>query len=78
MAVEENALVEGLQDSVGTGKARDIIDRARSEAGLETRRRFSEEEAKQLLDAVTELDDAGSFVQISANTMKTRIRTGEL
>jgi hypothetical protein len=71
-------LVDAFSDSLGEGKAQDIIEDAALRAGVPDKRRYSEREAIAIADEIGESDDVSSFVRISANTLKTRIRSGDV
>lgn len=78
MAVHADTLVDAFRDSVGTGQAEALLERACSARGLQAGGRFTQEEALAVAEQVTTFDDVDDFVQISAKTLKTRIRTDSL
>jgi len=78
MPINATELVDAFSDSLGEGKAEEVIEDAATEAGLQHQHSFSKEEALEIADTITELDDASSFVRVSANTVKTRIRSGDM
>jgi hypothetical protein len=78
MHVNNTQLVEAFSDNVGTGKAEEIVETAAKSAGVGAKRRYSKEEALEVAESVSDLDDVSRFVRISANTVKTRIRSGSL
>lgn len=76
MEIETTQLVDALSDTVGEQKAEHVITDAAARAGVDGRRALSEEEALDVLSEVP--DDADSLVQISASTVQTQIKTGNL
>ena len=78
MAIQSQELVDAFSDSLGRGKAEDVIETAAREAGVAGQRRYSEDEALEIADSISDLEDVSSFVRVSANTLKTRIRSGDV
>lgn len=78
MSVNNTDLVDAFSDSVGQGKAEDIVETAADTAGVGAKRNYSKDEALAVADAVGDLDDVSRFVRISANTVKTRIRSNSI
>lgn len=78
MHINNSELVEAFSDNVGTGKAKEIVETAAQQAGIGAKRRYSKEEALEVAESVSDLDDVSRFVRISANTVKTRIRSESL
>jgi len=71
-------IVDAFKDSVGEGKADEFVKTAAANAGVDDKRRYDKEEALEIADEISELEDVSSFVRTSAMTLKTRIRTGNL
>jgi hypothetical protein len=78
MAVEKSALIDAFSDTVGAQQAEAIVARATEQAGQRSKATYSTEEALAIAEEVGELDDVGTFVTISANTVQTRIQTGSI
>jgi len=71
-------IVDAFKDSVGEGKADEFVTKAAERAGVGEKRRYEKEEAIEIADNISELDDASAFVRTSASTLKTRIRVDNL
>lgn len=78
MAINSNELVEAFSDSLGEGQAEEVLETAAQRAGVAGKRTYTSDEALEIADVITELDDVSSFVRVSANTVKTRIRSGDI
>ena len=74
--IDPEMLADAFSDSVGKGKAKDLIVTATDEAGVGRKRRYTKEEAILIADRISDSEDVSAFVRISANTLKTRIRMG--
>jgi len=71
-------IVDAFKDSIGEGKADEFVKTAAANAGVDDKRRYTEQEALEIADEISELEEVSSFVRTSAMTLKTRIRTGNL
>lgn len=78
MTVRSRELVDAFSDSVGTQRAREIVTAAAEECGVGNKTRFSEDEAVSIAEHIGEADDVPTFVSVSAQTLKTRIRLDEV
>lgn len=72
--IDPETLADAFSDSVGKGKAEDLIVTATNEAGVGRKQRYTKEEAISIVDCISDSEDVSVFVRISANTLKTRIR----
>jgi hypothetical protein len=75
--VDRSVFLEVLGDSLDTDEASETLERAADHAGLGWRDTYTRDEALELADALTELDDVKLFVNISGNTIKARIESGK-
>lgn len=78
MDIPPRKIVKAFATSVGQEKARDIVDDAAQAADVDTSSPLSEDEAVALLRAVSDVDGTTSYVRIAANTLLTRIQTGDM
>lgn len=78
MPIELQDLVDAFGDSLGEGKAEQIVQEAKDDAAVGYSEELSEEEALAVVDQVVEREDISSFVEVTANTLKTRIRAGNV
>lgn len=78
MSIQTDELIDAFSDSLGEQKAQRVIDDAAREAGLAEKRRYSEDEAMTIADRILDQNDVSAFVRVSANTLKTRIRSGNV
>lgn len=76
--IELDEIVDAFKDSVGEGKAEEFVTTAARNAGIGEKRQYETEEAIEIADEISDLDDASAFVRTSASTLKTRIRVGNL
>ena len=78
MKLQKHELVDAFSEAVGEQKAERMIERATTDAGVSARRTLSKEDALAVFDQIANDDDVGSMVRVSANTLKTQIRSGQL
>lgn len=78
MQLQKHQIVDGLSEAVGEQKAEQLIKRATAEAGVRRQRSFEKDEALRLIDQIATDDDADTMVRVSANTLKTQIRSGQI
>lgn len=78
MAIQTQQLTDAFSDNVGRERAQELVDEAARSAGLRQKRQYSKDEAMDIVSEVTELEDTSTFVRISANTLKTRLRSGNV
>jgi hypothetical protein len=78
VSIQTDELIDAFSDSLGEQKAQRVIDDAAREAGLAEKRRYSEDEAMTIADRILDQNDVSAFVRVSANTLKTRIRSGNV
>jgi len=76
--IHADQLVDAFKDSIGEGKAEQFVTKAAQNAGVGNKQQYDEDEALQIADEISELDDVSSFVRTSASTLKTRIRIDNL
>ena len=76
--IKLDEIVDAFKDSVGEGKADEFVTTAAENAGIGEKRQYEKEEAIEIADEISEIDDASAFVRTSASTLKTRIRIGNL
>jgi ATP:corrinoid adenosyltransferase len=75
--VSADVFVETLSDRLSPEEAQETIERAAEHKSLAVRDQYGQDEALELADALTELDDVKLFVNISGNTIKARIESGK-
>lgn len=78
MTFHRQQLVDAFSDSVGQEKAADLIETVCEDTGLNGGGTFDEEQAIEIAVEVANQPDATPFVRTAANTLQTRIRTGNL
>jgi hypothetical protein len=76
--VTRDVFVETLSDRLSPEEAHQTIEKAAEYSSLDVRDQYGEDEALELADALTELDDVKLFVNISGNTLKARIQNGNV
>ena len=76
--IHPDQLVDAFKDSVGEGKAEEFVNKAARNAGVGNKQQYDQDEALEIADEISELDDVSSFVRTSASTLKTRIRIDNL
>lgn len=76
--IKLDEIVDAFKDSVGEGKADEVVTNAAESSGIGEKRQYEKEEAIEIADEISDLDDASAFVRTSASTLKTRIRIGNL
>lgn len=76
--IQAEQIVDAFKDSIGEGKAGTFVTKAAESSGIGEKQAYEKEEAIQIADEITDLDDVSSFVSTSASTLKTRIRIGNL
>jgi len=74
--VSTDVFVETLSDRLSPEEAQETIERAAEYKSLDVRDQYAQDEALELADALTEMDDVKLFVNISGNTIKARIQNG--
>lgn len=75
MGIERRRLVRTFSETVGEERAETLVSKATTAVGVSERRELSTEEAMDVADHIASADDTDSLVRVSANTLKTRIRT---
>lgn len=75
MSIDVQRIVDNFADSVGSKKARDLVEGAASTAGIELDDAISDDEAIEILDVIQDRDDASTYVRIAASTLVSQIRT---
>lgn len=78
MCIAQEQLVEAFSDCVGREKARTVIDEIAQEVGPDTNGTFTEEQALEISARIANQDDATPYIRTAANTLQTRIQTGQL
>ena len=73
--VEWDELVEKFSESIGEQKAEDLVEKAADESGVRKKNSYSKDEAIELLDAVSDLEDTTTYTNIAANSMQTNLNT---
>lgn len=76
--IELQEIVDAFKDSVGEGKASEFVTKAAERSGVGEKRQYEKDEAIEIADSISELEDASAFVRTSASTLKTRIRVDNL
>ena len=77
MEIEPDKLTEAFSDAVGAQRAEEIVAAAAAATSAGESEVYTTDEAKAIADHIANNDDLSTFVSISANTLKTRITTGE-
>lgn len=75
-SVDRDLFMDVLNDNLDPDEATETIEMAADYAGLDIRDSYSRDEAIDIANALTELDDVKLFVNISGNTIKARIESG--
>lgn len=75
-SVDRDLFMDVLNDNLDADEATETIEMAVDHAGLDIRDSYSRDEAIDIANALTELDDVKLFVNISGNTIKARIESG--
>lgn len=78
MTIKKNTLIDELSSSVGQKQAEEVLQEAIGKASVRDGRRYDEDEVMEVLDTMKELNDVSSIVRVSANTIQTRMRTGDI
>jgi hypothetical protein len=78
MSIHSDTIIDAMEDSLGEGKAQEVFQQASKQTGLARQDELSKEEALDIVTEIAELDDVSTFVEVSANTLKTRIHSGTL
>lgn len=76
--IRREQLVDAFSDCVGQEKAADVIQSVCRDAGFNGDGAYEEEQAIEIAVEVANQPDATPFVRTAANTLQTRIRTGNL
>ncbi len=76
MAVEWDTLVGQFASTVGKEKAESMVSDAVNDCGFGKKGSYSEDEALEIADAIHDSDDATTYIRIAANTLKTKVQTG--
>lgn len=76
MSIHQSQLVDAFSDFVGQEKATDVIQSVCEEAGFDGNGVYDEDQAIEIAVQVANQPDATPFVRTAANTLQTRIRTG--
>lgn len=71
-------IVNAFKDSVGEGKAKEFVTTAAKRTGIGKKQQYKKQEAIEIADEISEIEDVSAFVRTSASTLKTRIRIGNL
>lgn len=78
MTIHQEQLVDAFSDCVGQEKAAEVIQSVCQEAGFNGDGLFDQREAIEIAAMVANQPDASPFVRTAANTLQTRIRTGNV
>lgn len=77
MKIEQETLVEAFSDCVGQRKAEEVIADITAEAGLEDGV-YTEQEAIEIAAKIANSERSTTYVRTAANTLQTRIQTGNV
>lgn len=69
--LEWEDLVGRFAESVGKKKAEELVEEAVEKADLKKKNLYSANEVMEIADNMKDLDDATTYVNIAANTLKT-------
>lgn len=78
MTIREERLVDAFSDCVGREKAESLIRSVSHDAGYDGTNAYDEDEAIEIAVQVANQAEATPFVRTAANTLQTRIRTGNV
>lgn len=78
MEIETQRLRDAFSETVGEAKAQEAMDEAIASAGVDGQRVLTKEEAMAVTAAIADSDDIDTLVRVSANTLQTQIRTGDI
>lgn len=78
MTIQEEQLVDAFSDCVGREKAAAVITTVSRDAGFANTSTYAEDEAIEIAARVANQADTTSFVRTAANTLQTRIQTGNI
>jgi hypothetical protein len=78
MTIHKNTLIDELSSSVGQKQAKEVLQEAIGKASVRDGQQYDEDEVMEVLDTMKELNDVSSIVRVSANTIQTRMRTGDI
>lgn len=78
MTITREQLVAAFSDCVGREKAQDVITGVVDESNLDNEGPYDETEAIEIATGVANRSDTSMFIRTAANTLQTRIRTGNL
>jgi hypothetical protein len=78
MTIHKNTLIDELSSSVGQTQAEEVLQEAIGKASVRDGQQYDEDEVMEVLDTMKELNDISSIVRVSANTIQTRMRTGDI
>lgn len=68
-------LIDQLADSIGKAKAKGALQRAADRTGIQLVGTLSGDEAHRLLEFVADDDESGTLTTVSANTVRTQLRS---
>lgn len=74
-SAEWEEIVEGFSESLGREKSEELVTKAARKSGVNKKSSYDEEEAMELLNEISSLDDSTTYLKIAANSMKTNLRT---
>lgn len=78
MAIDTGDLVSAFADNLGMEQAETIVDSAVEEADLKNKNEFSQDEALELTQVISDMEDVEGLVNTSALTVWTQIKNGKL
>jgi hypothetical protein len=78
MNVKREQLVRKFSETVGEERAEQLVRDATEAMGVAGQRVLSKETAMDVADHLASDDDADSLVRVSANTLQTQLRTGDI
>lgn len=78
MSIRQERLVDAFSDCVGREKAESLIQSVAQDAGYDGTTAYDEDEAIEIAVQVANRDETTPFIRTAANTLQTRIRTGNV
>lgn len=73
--MQHTGLIDQLANSIGKAKAKDALEHAADRTGIQLAGELSDNEAHELLELIAEDDESDTLTTISANTVRTQLRS---
>lgn len=76
--INRDVFIDALTGSLDQEQAVATLEQAAEYASIDWRDQYPKDDALELAHALTELDDVKLFVNVSGNTLKARIESGNV